>query len=438
MRADHPFVSPGMSWGASVAFSALALFAVACDAKKPPPAPPPPPLVYVTTVVKRDVPLYIDSVGALDGYDNADIRARVRGYLRTQSYKDGSRVKAGELLFTIEPTEYVASVVSAKASLERAKVARDRNKIQLDRDEGLLKSGMISQQDLDNATASLADTEAQITAAQAAIETTSLNLSYTQIHSPINGVAGLALVRVGNLVGQDGPTLLTTVSQTDPIRLNFSLSEVDYVRHPERFRHMETRDLAWARKQFALLDGGAAAEGSDPGVELVLADGSVYPHRGVIVTANRQIDASTGTIQVQALVPNSDGFLRPGQYARARIRRTEAGHDELVVPERALISVQGAYSVAVVGPDNKVSIHKVELGPAAKGLQILMSGVAEGDRVVVDGTQKVSEGALVDARPAPDPQAAAAGSTASPPSSPSPSSASTAPSPAPSSAKAGR
>jgi membrane fusion protein (multidrug efflux system) len=311
-------------------------------------------------------------------------------------------VKSGDLLFTIKATEYAANVASARAALERAKVARDRNKIQLDRDQGLLKSGMISQQDLDNATASLADTEAQISSAQASLDTASLNLSYTQIRAPLDGVAGLALVRIGNLVGQDGPTLLTTVSQTDPIRVNFSLSEVEYVRHPERFRHVETRDLAWARKQLAMLDAGGTAEGGDPGVELALADGSVYPHRGVIVTTNRQIDASTGTIQVQALVSNADGLLRPGQYARARIRRTDAGRDELVVPERALISVQGAYSVAVVGPDNKVQMHKVELGPAASGLQIITSGIAVGDRVVVDGTQKISEGAIVDARPVPD------------------------------------
>jgi membrane fusion protein (multidrug efflux system) len=378
-----------------------ALLASACAEKKAPPGPPPPPLVYVASVTKRDVPLYTDSVATLDGYDNADIRARVRGYLRTQSYKDGARVKAGDPLFTIEATEYAASVASSKAALERAKVARDRNRIQVERDQGLLKTGMISQQDLDNATASLADTEAQITSAEAALQTSSLNLSYTQIRAPIDGVAGLALVRVGNLVGQDGPTLLTTVSQTDPIRINFALSEVDYVRHPERFMNLEKRDLPWVKKQTALLDSGGTAEGGDPGVELVLADGSVYSHRGIIVTANRQIDATTGTIQVQALAPNPDGLLRPGQYAHARIRRTEAGHDELVVPERALIAVQGTYSLAVVGADNKVQLRRVELGPAAKGLQIITNGVAEGDRIVVEGVQKVSDGATVDPKPAP-------------------------------------
>jgi membrane fusion protein (multidrug efflux system) len=397
---------------APLAAAALLVAAASCTEKKAPPAPPPPPTVYVAPVAKRDVALYIESVGTLDGYDNADIRARVRGFLRAQSYKDGARVKAGELLFTIEATEYTAAVASARASVERAKVARDRNRIQLERDQGLLKSGMISQQDLDNATAGLADTEAQVAASEAALQTAALNLSYTQIRAPIEGVAGLALVRVGNLVGQDGPTLLTTVSQTDPIRINFSISEVDYVRHPERFRHMETRDLAWARKQLAGLDSGGTAEGGDPGVEIALADGSVYPHRGVIVTANRQIDASTGTIQVQALAANPEGLLRPGQYARARIRRAEAGRDELVVPEKALISVQGAYSVAVVGPDNKVQLRKVELGPSSHGVQIISKGLAEGDRIVVDGVQKASDGALVDPRPAPEASPAASSSPA--------------------------
>lgn len=395
----------------AIAAGAVLLSLASCGEKKGPPPAPPPPTVYVAPVAKRDVALYVESVGALDGYDNADIRARVRGFLRTQSYKDGSRVKAGDLLFTIEATEYTAGVASARASLERARVARDRNRIQLERDQGLLKSGMISQQDLDNATASLADTEAQIAAAQAALQTASLNLSYTQIKSPIDGVAGLALVRIGNLVGQDGPTLLTTVSQTDPIRVNFSISEIDFIKHPERFKHLEARDLAWAKKQLASLDSGGTAETGDPGVEIVLADGSVYGHRGVIVTANRQVDASTGTIQVQALASNPDGLLRPGQYARARIRRTEAGQNELVVPEKALISVQGTYSVAVVGPDNKVQLHKVELGPASHGQQIVTKGIAEGDRIVVDGVQKVSDGAVVDPRPAPE-STPAASSTA--------------------------
>jgi membrane fusion protein (multidrug efflux system) len=373
-----------------------------CGEQKAPSAAPAPPTVYVQTVEPKDVSLYFEAVGSLDGYDNADIRARVRGFLESQNYKDGAPVKKGDLLFTIESTEYAAAITSAKAALDRAKVARDRNRIQLDRDKGLLQSGMISQQDLDNATASVADAEGQVLAAQAQTQTAELNLSYTRIHAPLDGVAGLALVRIGNLVGQDGPTLLTTVSQLDPIRLNFPIGEIEYLKFPERYRKLANHDLAWVKTQLAALDAGGLAENSDPGVEIVLADGTMYPHRGVIVTANRQIDASTGTIQIQALAANPDGALRPGQYARARVRRAQEGGGVLVVPQRALIDVQGNYSVAIVGADGKVQMRRVQLGAVDKDSQIIDKGLSSGDRVVVDGIQKVSDGALVNAQPAPD------------------------------------
>jgi membrane fusion protein (multidrug efflux system) len=386
---------------------------VACDARKAA-TPPPPPTVLVSPAIRRDVTLYIEAVASLDGYDNADIRARVKGYLKTQSYKDGSPVKNGQLLFTIEPADYAAAVSVARASVTRAQVAQAHNRVQLERDQGLLKTGMLSQQDLDNATANLADADGQLQAAQAQLDQATLNLSYTQVKSPLDGVAGLALVRVGNLVGQDGPTLLTTVSQLDPMRVNFPMSEADYTRYRDRLSHLEQRDLAWARKQFAKLEAGGVSDDGETGVELVLADGSAYPHRGVIVTANRQIDPSTGTIQIQALIPNADGALRPGAYGQVRIKRRDAGHDVLVVPEKALVSVQGAYSVGVVGPDNKVQMRRVELGPSVQGLRVVTSGIAEGDKIVVDGVQKISDGALVDPKPAPPPTAgsAAAGSAA--------------------------
>ncbi len=377
------------------------VLAVGCTENKGPPPAPPPPTVLVANVVRRDVPLYIDSVATLDGYVNADIRARVRGFLKSQDYKDGGPVKIGQLLFTIESTDYVAATTSARATLERARVARDRNRIQLERDQGLFKTGMISQQDYDNAAAGLADTDGQTLSAEASCSRRSSNLSYTQIRSPIDGIAGLALVRVGNLVGQDAPTLLTTVSQVDPIRINFSISEVDFVKYPNRFKKLEARDLAWVKTQLAKLDAGGHADGDDPGVELVLSDGSTYPHRGVIVTTNRQVDPSTGTIALQALIGNADGLLRPGQYGRVRLRREEAGHEVLVVPDKALVSVQGTFSVAVVGPDNRVQLRKVELGPSTLGMQIIDKGVSEGDRIVVEGVQKAPDGALVDPRPAP-------------------------------------
>ena len=372
-----------------------------CDSKKAAATAPPPPTVLVAPVGRRDVPLYIEAVASVDGYVNADIRARVKGYLKSQNYKDGAAVKNGQLLFTIEPADYAAAVSVARASVARARVAQAHNKVQLERDQGLLQTGMLSQQDLDNATANLADTDGQLQAAQAQLDQALLNLSYTQVTSPIDGVAGLALVRVGNLVGQDGPTLLTTASQLDPIRVNFPMSESDYLKYRDHLTRLDKRDLAWARKQFAKLEAGGVTDEGDPAVELVLSDGTIYPHRGVIVTANRQIDASTGTIQIQALLPNADGALRPGAYGQVRIRRQDAGHDVLVVPEKALVSVQGTYSVGVVGPEGKVQLHRVDLGPSVQGLRVITSGVAEGDRVVVDGVQKISDGALVNAQPVP-------------------------------------
>ncbi len=372
----------------------------ACGEAAKPPAPPPT-VVYVATVTRRDVPLYVEAVASLDGYVNAEIRARVRGFLRTQDYNDGAGVKAGQLLFTIEATDYAAAAAQARAAVARARVAQARNVIQADRYQGLFKTGMVSQQDLDNVTASVADSDAQVQAAVAQLEQATLNLSYTQIHSPTDGVTGLALVRVGNLVGQDGPTLLTTVSQLDPIRVNFPVSELDYVRNPDRFKQLGTRDLAWAKRQFPRLDSGEPTEDADPGIELALSDGSVYPHRGLIVALNRQIDPSTGTLQVQALVPNPNGSLRPGQYGRVRIQRPQAGRNAVAIPEKALISVQGSYSVGVVDPDNKIHLRRVEVGPSVEGLRLVEKGLSEGERIVVDGVQKITEGASVDPRSAP-------------------------------------
>lgn len=368
----------------------------ACDGAKPPPAPPPPAQVGFVVVEKRDVALYIEAVGTLDGYVNADIRARVRGYLERQHYQDGSQVAAGQVLFSIEPTEYQAAAKSASANLARARVGLAKNKLDRDRDQDLVKAGMASRQDLDNASAAVADAEAQVSAAEAQVQQAGLNLGYTTIRSPIAGVAGLALVRVGNLVGQDGPTLLTTVSQLDPIRVNFPLSEIDYVRYPERFAHLEGRDLAWARQEFTRLD----QQPELAGVEIMLADGRLYPHRGAIVAVNRQIDA-TGTTQLQALVPNPDGVLRPGEYARVRIRREDEGKGVVVVPEKALVSVQGSYSVAEIGPDNKVQMRRIELGAGTPGFRVVTRGLSGGEHIVVDGLQRVTDGAIVAPHPAP-------------------------------------
>jgi len=367
------------------------------ESKAKPAGPPPPPAVQVAPVVRQDVSLYTEAVGSLDGYVNAEIRARVRGILQAQRYKDGSTVKAGQVLFTIDPSEFRIAVDSAQAALARAETARAHNKALLARRTDLGAANVVSKQEVEDAEASARDAEDQVRTAQAQLQAAKLNLSYTEIRSPVPGVAGLAQVRVGNLVGQDGPTLLTTVSQVDPIRVNFPMSEADYVKAADRLKQLDGRDLAWANKQFAKMAAGGAPD--DDALELLLSDGSVYPHKGVIVAANRQVDPSTGTIQLQALFPNPGNVLRPGQYGRVRLRRRDVGANALLVPEKALIQVQGTYSLAVVGEGNKVSMKKVEVGPVSGTSRIVVSGVNAGDKVVAEGVQKVSDGITVVPQP---------------------------------------
>jgi membrane fusion protein, multidrug efflux system len=380
-----------------LALGALALLAAGCAETKAKTAPPTP-VVIVAPVVRRDVALYLEALGNLDGYVNADIRARARGILQAQRYKDGAAVKQGQLLFSIDRAEFQASFDSARAALARAQTASAHNKAQLERRKDLDAARVVSRQELEDAEAAARDAEDQVRASAAQLRQAELNLSYTEIRSPVAGVAGLAAVRVGNLVGQDGPTLLTTVSQVDPIRVNFPMSEIDYVRSADRFKQLDARNLTWAEAQFTKMARGATVDDS---IELLLSDGTVYPRRGVIVAVNRQVDTTTGTIQLQALFPNPGNFLRPGQFGRVRMRRRDVGARALVVPESALIQVQGTYSLAVVGSDSKVKLRRVEVGPVAGTSRIINTGVEAGERVVVAGVQKVSDGAAVVAELAP-------------------------------------
>ena len=370
-----------------------------CQGKQAAP-PPPTPEVTVAPVARRDVPVFVEAVATLDGFVNADIRARVRGFLQQQRYPDGAAVKEGQVLFTIERAEYEAAVATARAALARAEAARQHAKPLLARKRELVKVDGISQQELEDAEALDREADAQVAAARAQLRQAELNLSYTEVRSPISGVAGLALVRPGNLVGQDGPTLLTTVSQVDLIRVTFPLSEIDFLRAPGRLRQLSTRDLAWVRQQLPRLDRGELAADGDPGVELVLSDGTVYRHRGLVVAVNRQVDATTGSLQIQALFPNPERLLRPGQYGRVRLRQEGVGQGALVVPEKALSQLQGLYQLAVVGPDEKVQLRQVKVGPSSGALRIVLDGVKEGERVVVDGLQAARDGAKVTAREA--------------------------------------
>jgi membrane fusion protein (multidrug efflux system) len=389
----HPF---------AIALTLVAALGVdACSKPPAPPPAPPPPKVVVAPVKQAPVNLFDDNVGQLDGYVNAEIRARVRGYLKQQAYRDGSQVKAGQLLFTIDPVEYQAALDSARGTLARAHAAVQLAQQQLARTQALLKTGTVTQRSLEDATAAADDTKGQERAAQAAVRQAELNLSYTQLHSPLDGIAGLARVRVGNLVGQDGPTLLTTVSTLDPMRVRFPISERDYLKNAQKFKELGAHDLKWAKAQMAQLEKGRTDSG-DEGVELVLVDDSVYPKRGLIVSTDREINPSTGTIQVEALFPNPDGILRPGQYARVRTRRPNSGGEALVVSQKSLLEVQGTFSVAVVKQDNKVELRRVEVGPTTGDERIITKGLTAGERVVVVGVQKVADGATVVPEDAPE------------------------------------
>lgn len=361
---------------------------------------PAPPVVTVATVGRQDVALFTEAVGSAAGFIDAEIRARVRGFLESQRYKDGGQVKEGQLLFTIQGAEYQAALGAARAGLARAQTAQAHRKALLARKQALIVSKVVSEQELEDAEAGAREADNLVEAARAQLRQAELNVSYTQIRAPLSGVAGLALVRVGNLVGQDGATLLTTVSQLDPIRVNFPLGEIDYVKAAASLGQLDRRDAAWARAQFARLAAGQTLDGGDPGLELLLADGKPYAHRGVVVSADRQVDPGTGTIKLQALFPNPDKLIRPGQYARVRMPRREGGERRVVVPESALIQLQGTYTVALVGADNKVALRRVEVGPAVGTLRVVASGLAGGERIVTEGVQKVSDGAQVNPQPA--------------------------------------
>jgi len=384
----------------SVIAGALAALGSTAGCKKPPP-PLPPPTVLVAPAVQQDLSLTAEFVGTIDGYVNAEIRARVKGFLKTQDYQDGAFVKKGQLLFTIDPSEYQAAVAKAKGALGRAQAGYGQAKVTADRYRPLAAKQAVSQQDLDDAVASQRAAAATVDSAKAALDEAQLNLGYCRIYSPVDGVAGTAQVRVGNLVGQSDPTLLTTVSQLDPMRVTFPISEAQYMRVAARAAALERLDP---------LDAGADRQTLD----LLLADGSIYPHKGWFVSVGREVEKGTGTIQVQTVFPNPERILRPGQYGRVRVPRPTDGKPSVVVPESAVKELQGSYTVSVVAPDDTVQIRPVEVGPRVSKLWAITKGVNAGDRVITEGAQKVAEGQKVVAKPDPSAAGQAAHATQKP------------------------
>ena len=424
MQLIHRYAEPGRREGLGssihrmkgqrlrIAAVALAVFLAAlltsCEQQQRAAVRMTPPVVEVADVVVRDVPIVKEWIGTLDGRVNAGIRAQVSGYVMAQAYKEGSFVHKGQLLFQIDPRPFEAALNQARGNqaqaesnvqLARANLAQNEarlGKADLDvkRYAPLVKTRAISQEEMDNALQSQLEARAAVQSTRAAIESaqaavaavkaavydTEVQLEFTKIKAPIDGIAGIAKVQVGDLASPTSGEL-TMVSAVDPIKAYFTVSEQEYIAQ----------------------HGGQAGPSAE--LEIILADGSLYPHKGRLFLEDRQVDIGTGAMRMAALFPNPGNFLRPGQYARVRsVVSTQKA--ATLVPERAVGELQGGYQVAVVNRDNTVSIRNVRVGPRIGGLWVIEEGVAPRERVVVEGLQKVRNGSSV--TPQPYPQAAGA------------------------------
>ncbi|HKP62312.1 MAG TPA: efflux RND transporter periplasmic adaptor subunit [Polyangiales bacterium] len=344
-------------------------------------AKPKPAKVIVQKVEVSDVPIFAEFVGTIDGFENAEIRARTPGYIEAIHYKEGTAVKKGDLLFTLDPILAQASLTSATGSLEDARAAVSKADADVARLKPLLAAKAVSQQEYDDALSAQQAAKARVLANQGSLQTASANLSYTKVRSPINGIAGLAKVRVGNLVGQSEPTLLTTVSTLDPVRVRFAISENQY--------------LQLATTLAALQREIASNPNREGHLELILADGSIYPKKGKIAVIERQIDIATGTLTFEALFPNPDSVLRPGQFAKVR-GQSETKHGVVLVPQRAVRELQGSQMIGVIGEGNKLEVKTITATSRVGSNWVVEKGLKAGDRVVVEGLFKAKPGDVVE------------------------------------------
>jgi membrane fusion protein (multidrug efflux system) len=338
-----------------------------------------PPQVEVAEVIEKAVPVYQEYVATMDGLVNATILAQVQGYLIKQNYQEGSFVKKGTLLFEIDPRPFEAELDVAKAILARHQAVLNTSRATLKRILPLAEARAVSQKDKDDAIGRVQAAEAEVLAAQAEVRKAQLNVSFTKIKSPIDGIAGAAKAQIGDLVGTSQSRELTTISSVNPIKVYVPVSEREYLQAVERSKNQK-----------------AAAEKTQ--FDLVLTDGSTWKHKGKLAFADRQVDPETGTIRVAILFANPDNILRPGQYAKVRaLVKTEKG--ALMVPQRAVGDLQGIYQVAVVEADNTVKIRNVKVGERFEGFWVIQEGLKPGERVVAEGTQKVREGVKVNPKP---------------------------------------
>jgi RND family efflux transporter MFP subunit len=336
-----------------------------------------PPEVEVAVVVQQDVPLYTECISTLDGFVNAQIQPQVTGYLTKQTYQEGTVVHKGDVLFEIDPRPIEAALQQSKGQLAEADAQLGKTRLDVARDTPLAKESAIPQAQLDNDIQANQAAQAMVAAAQAQVEQAQLNLEFTKVRSLVDGVAGLAKGQIGDLVGPT--TILTTVSQVQPIKAYFAISEQEYLKFAARI---------------SAVSEGRARMGEQKVLELILSDGTVYPHKGWVVLADRQVDVKTGTIRMAGAFDNPGGILRPGMFGRIRAV-TGVAKAALLVPQRSVVETQGSYSVVVVGSNNQASIRPVKTGERVGQMWVITDGIKPGEQVIAEGVQKAREGLTV-------------------------------------------
>ncbi len=355
---------------------ALSIFVSGCN-KTQATAATPLPEVEVVPVEQRDVPVYSEWVATLDGYVNAEIRPQVSGYIIKQDYTEGSLVRKGQVLFEIDPRPFTAALDRAKGDLAQAQAQLGKSTLDVERDTPLAEARAIAKSQLDNEVQAKLGAQAAVESAKAAVEQAELNLEWTKVTSLVDGIAGIAQVQIGNLVGPN--SVLTSVSQVEPIKAYFPISEREYVL-------VQKESNATSSKHTIRFFGNS--------LELILTDGSIFPQEGKILLADRQVDPNTGTIRIVAAFPNPGNVLRPGQYGRVRVETTMK-KGALLLPQSAVAQSQGSYQVAVVGSDHKVSMRTVKPAETVGTMWVIDEGLKAGEQVAAEGPQKLREGTLV-------------------------------------------
>jgi membrane fusion protein (multidrug efflux system) len=359
----------------------LFLTLYACNGEETKQQPPPPPKVTVYQTEAREVPIYQEFVGQIYGYKDIQIATRVEGYLEGIHFEEGSRIKKGALLYTLESQQFEAEVAAKLSGVAGAKTVLTEAETYLNRIRPLAEEKAVSQSDLDAAVARYEVSIASVKAAQANLRAAKIQLGYTRIYSPISGIIGKTKAKVGDFVGRSpNPIILNTISRIDTMLVQFFITESQY--------------LMFMRRHMSKIDSGKPDETERTDLELILADGSVYAHKGRADFVDREVDPTTGALLIQASFPNPDELLRPGQFGKVR-GEVEMVKEGILIPQRCVMELQGSFSIYVVGADNKIQAREVKVGPKIKSFWLIREGLKADEKVVYEGLQKVKEGTVV-------------------------------------------